>query len=105
MPLERTNEGRELRLASRGAGRFLSAGFLAFWLCGWAVGETLVLFILVKGAIALFTGQPPEPGRAPLEAGPALMTGAFLLVWVTFWTFGGYAAIAEFLRLVFGEDA
>jgi hypothetical protein len=104
MPFERTNEGRELRLASHGFARFLSAGFLLFWLCGWAVGETLVLFILVKGAIALLTGQPPEPGRAPLEAGAAVMIGAFLLFWLSLWTFGGVAAIAEFLRLVWGED-
>jgi hypothetical protein len=104
MTMERTIEGRELRLASRGAGRFVSAGFLAFWLCGWAVGETIVLWLLVKGAIALLTGQPPDPGREPLEVGPAVMVGTFLLLWITLWTFGGIAAITEFLRLVWGED-
>lgn len=97
-------EGWELRLQSRGADRYVSGAFLAFWLCGWAVGESLVLFLLIKGAWALLTGTPPEPGRAPLDAGPALMTGLFLLVWLTLWTVGGIAAAMEMLRLLWGED-
>ena len=60
---ERTNEGWELRLRSQGAGRYVSAAFLAFWLCMWAVGETLVLWFLIVGAISILTGRPPEPGR------------------------------------------
>jgi hypothetical protein len=101
---ERTNEGWQLRLRSRGVGRYVGASFLAFWLCGWVAGEAFALWILIVGAIALLTGRPPEPGREPLDPGPAVMTGAFLLIWLTIWTFGGIAAIAELLRLLWGDD-
>lgn len=101
---ERTQEGWQLRLRTQGGGRWFGAAFLAFWLCGWAMGETFALWLLVKGAIALLTGTPPEPGRAPLEFGPALLMGLFLLVWLTLWTVGGIAAASELLRLLWGED-
>ena len=101
---ERTVDGWELRLRSRGADRYVSGAFLAFWLCGWAVGESFVLWLLVKGAWALLTGTPPEPGRALLETGPAVLVGLFLLVWLTLWTIGGIAAAMELLRLLWGED-
>ena len=101
---ERTLEGWEARLRTRDPGRYVGAAFLTFWLCGWAVGEGLVLWLLIRGAIALLTGTPPGPGRAPLALGPALMVGVFLLVWLTLWTFGGIAAIGEWLRLLWGED-
>ena len=104
MTEERTNEGWQLRLKSCGGGRYLSAGFLAVWLCGWAVGEAFVLWILITGAVALLTGRPPEPGREPLDLGPALMVGVFLALWLTMWTIGGIAALAELMRLLWGED-
>ena len=101
---ERTSEGWELRLRTRDGGRFISAAFLAAWLCFWAVGEAFALWFLVVGAIALVTGKPPEPGREPLDVGPAVMTGVFLLFWLAIWTIGGIAAIAELFRLMWGED-
>jgi len=101
---ERTNEGWQLRLKSCGRGRYVSAVFLAIWLCGWAVGEAFVLWILITGAMALLAGRPPEPGREPLELGPALMVGVFLILWLTMWTIGGIAALAELIRLLWGED-
>lgn len=104
MAIERTNEGLEVRLKSSGIGRYVGGAFLTFWLCGWAVGEGIVLWLLVKGGIALLTGTPPDPGREPLQAGPAVMVGVFLLAWLTMWTFGGIAAIAELLRLLWGDD-
>jgi hypothetical protein len=73
-------------------------------LCGWAIGEAFVLWILVAGAAALLTGTPPGPDREPLAPGPALAAGAFLLVWLTMWTIGGYAATLELLRLVWSRD-
>ena len=97
-------DGWELRLRSRGVDRYVSGAFLAFWLCGWAVGESFVLWLLVKGAWALLTGTPLEPGRALLETGPAVLVGLFLLVWLTLWTIGGIAAAMELLRLLWGED-
>jgi len=104
MSSERTTDGLEFRLKPHGAARFLTAAFLSAWLCGWAFGESFVLWILFKGAKALLTGTPPDPGRAPLEPGPAMLMGAFLLVWLTIWTFGGIAAIAALLQMVWAED-
>lgn len=100
----RTHHGLEIRLRPRGPGRFFSAAFLGVWLCGWALGETIALWILIRGAIALVTGTPPEPGRDLLQTAPSIGVGLFLLVWVTFWTIGGIAAISELLRLVWAED-
>ena len=104
MNIERTADGLEARLRPRGIGRFFSAGFLAVWLCGWAAGETIVLWFLVTGALALLTGRPPEPGRAPLEPTLALVAGCFLLFWLAFWTVGGVLAIRQLLRLLWSED-
>lgn len=81
----RTEQGLEVLLKPRGLGRFFGAGFLSFWLCGWAAGEAFALWLLGAGA-------------------PGLAMGAFLLLWLCLWTFGGYAAITELLRLVWSED-
>jgi len=82
MTPERPAEGLVLRLKPRGIVRFISSAFLGVWLCGWAVGETFVLWMLLTGALSLLTGRPPEPGREPLQLGPTLVVGAFLLVWL-----------------------
>lgn len=96
--------GLEVRLTSRGFARFGGAGFLAVWLCFWTVGEAFALWILVAGGWAWITGQPPGPGRAPLETGTTVLTGVFLLGWTAFWTFGGLLAWHEFFRLVWSAD-
>lgn len=96
--------GLEARLTSRGAGRFGGAAFLAVWLCFWVVGEGFALWILIAGGWAWATGQPPGPGRAPLETGPVLLTGVFLLGWTAFWTFGGLMAWHELFRLLWSSD-
>ena len=101
---ERTNEGWQLELRAGGPGRFVGAAFLAFWLCGWAAGEAFALWMLAKGAVALWTGAPPDPGREPLAIGFALAIGGFLLVWLSLWTLGGIAAGSELLRLLWGVD-
>ncbi len=102
--IQRTFQGLEAELRSTGAGRFSGAGFLMFWLVFWVVGEAFALGILGWGAWSLFTGQPPGAGHAPLETGPALFTGLFLLCWTAFWTFGGIMAWRELLRRLFGSD-
>jgi hypothetical protein len=100
---ERVPEGWQARLKPSGVGRYISAGFLIFWLCGWAVGEGLALWFLGKGILALMNGTPFE-GRAPLAVGPALAIGGFLLLWLALWTVGGIAAMSEVLRLLWSED-
>lgn len=100
----RTEDGLEFRFRPRGAGRFLGAAFLAVWLCGWAVGEAFAVWFLVRGALALATGQPPTPEREPLAPAPALAAGLFLMVWLTIWTAGGLLALRELLRALWAED-
>ena len=104
MTTDRTPEGIETTLSVTGFGRFLGAAFIGVWLTFWAVGEAFALWLLAKGAWALLTGEPPEPGRSPLSAEEALPIGLFLLIWGSFWTLGGIFAGREFLRLLFGRD-
>jgi hypothetical protein len=104
MKLERSPEGLQATLSSSGLGRFIGAAFLGLWLLFWTAGEGFALWMFVRGAWALLTGEPPEPGRDPLNAESALPMGLFLLLWLTFWTFGGIMAGREFLRLLFGRD-
>jgi hypothetical protein len=78
-----------------------TAAFLSVWLCGWAVGEVIVLTVLVRGARALLVAAQETP--APPQGG-ALAMGVFLLVWLTFWTIGGLSALREVLRCIAAED-
>jgi hypothetical protein len=105
MMLERTASGLEMQLRATGIGRFLLAGFLSFWLTGWAGGEVFALWMLVGGAHALLTtGQSPGGHHQTLSVGMAVAVGVFFLFWLTLWTFGGIAAGRELLRLLFGRD-
>ena len=104
MKIERTLAGLHIALRPAGFSRFGSALFLSVWLVGWAAGEAFALWALVVGAWALLTGSPMTSGSELLELGPALAGGLFLLVWLSIWTLGGYAAAAELLRLLFGGD-
>jgi hypothetical protein len=81
----------------------LGAAFLAFWLCGWVVGEGFALFMLGAGATALVNGVPVS-GKQPLMLGPALVIGSFLLLWLSFWTFGGIMAMRELLHSLWAKD-
>jgi len=67
--------------------------FLSFWLCGWAVGEVMVASGLVLGAMG---------GLGDEAAG--LGAGAFLLIWLTFWTIGGLAALYFLLWQLVGRE-
>jgi hypothetical protein len=101
---ERTLPGWRISLRPHGCSRYVNGAFLAVWLCGWGAGEAFALWMLVRGAIALLTGNPPDPGREPLTLGLALAAGLFILFWLTLWTIGGIAAFAELFRLLWGED-
>jgi len=90
MALERTAEGLETTLRPKGVARFIAAFFLSIWLCGWAVGETFVVYALMKDTPALNARRP--------------LVTAFLVVWASFWTLGGLLALREWLRLMWSED-
>ncbi|MFN7990419.1 MAG: hypothetical protein U0529_23320 [Thermoanaerobaculia bacterium] len=103
-------DGEEIVLRPTGVLRWFAAAFLAFWLCGWALGEAVALVLLlgpfaaplVEGARELFPGLV---GSAP--AGPAslpLPVCAFLAVWLAAWTWGGLSAAWELLRILAGSD-
>ncbi|HUR47329.1 MAG TPA: hypothetical protein VMZ27_15715 [Candidatus Saccharimonadales bacterium] len=105
MNLERSPEGLRATLRISGVSRFLGAGFLSFWLVGWAAGEVFALWILTAGVWSLVTGHPQSGSRQPIAVGMALPMGLFLLFWLTLWSFGGIMAIRELLRLLFGRDS
>ncbi|MEA5443603.1 hypothetical protein [Cyanobium gracile] len=77
------------RFRPQGPGRFFVAAFLAFWLCGWLVGEIFALWFLWT---FLATGQG------------ALPVALFLLVWVSLWSVGGATALQHLLRALWSED-
>jgi hypothetical protein len=95
-------------LHPRGAGRFVAAAFLLFWLCGWAFGECSAVWILAYGAVALMSREPFRAGlasgRSLLQIGPVLAAGAFLILWLFLWTLGGIVAIGRLFQLVWAED-
>ncbi|MHB1045172.1 MAG: hypothetical protein ACYC4P_04105 [Thermoanaerobaculia bacterium] len=103
-------EGEEIILRATGWVRFVPAAFLLFWLCGWAVGELLVLLILLGPlaeplVTALREVLPGSWPRLPRFTGSApwpVLT--FLAVWFAFWTWGGLTAIWQLLRLLAGSD-
>ena len=91
-------------LRARGVGRFFTAGFLGFWLCGWLAGECFAIWFLGNAASALMSGDGLGSGPIRITSGTALGIGAFLLLWLAIWTLGGIAAMMEFFRLVCGVD-
>src|SRR5687767_3794413 len=57
--------------------RYAGAGFLAFWLCGWAAG-----WFFAASAILLGQGHP------------------FLFLWFALWTVGGVFAVLKLWEIV-----
>ena len=74
---------------ARGSSRCFEVPFLAFWLCGWAIGEVFALTVIAKGIGTLLTGAPMA--GLPQTVAGVLFMGGFMLVWVSFWTLGGLA--------------
>lgn len=75
----------------RALARWLPAGFLLFWLCGWAAGEFFACWAL----IAMVFGNGFGGGFEWFAVG-------FLLFWLTFWTIGGVTAILALAALIRG---
>jgi hypothetical protein len=95
-------------LRATGFARYIGAAFLAVWLAGWAVGEVLALgflVLLVRSVIGAAAGTDwPIPGGEWIAGGAAGVAFLFIVVWLTLWTFGGFAALRELLRSLAGED-
>jgi hypothetical protein len=91
-----------------GVARYFNAAFLGLWLIGWGIGEVVALAVLALIVAAPFLREGgadvPEFLESWKTAGPPLFVFLFLLVWVAFWTLGGYAAITHFLRSLAGKD-
>jgi hypothetical protein len=104
MQCEHTTDGMQIRLKPRGSGRYFSAGFLLFWLCGWVAGEILVLTALVLLVASWVTGGPVGPLKETPDPVSTLVGGGFMLLWLTGWTLGGIMAIRQALSLVWAED-
>lgn len=103
-------DGEEIVLTPTSWVRFPIAAFLAFWLCGWAIGEVVALAFLLgplatpilEGLRELLPGRWPRPPRVDgFLPWPVL---AFLAVWLSFWTWGGLGAMWELLRILAGSD-
>jgi hypothetical protein len=81
-----------IRIERRRAGKVPpgGTGFLAVWLCAWAVGEILTGVLIGRRLIGWFhTGQWTTPGA--LKEPPI----AFISIWFVGWTFGGFFAIRQ----------
>lgn len=91
-----------VRLVFRPSGwlRVLVVAFLAFWLCGWAVGEWFALRLVIG---AMHGGVDSQAAKV-LTHPAGWAVGGFILTWLLFWTFGGLAALVELLRIVAGRD-
>jgi hypothetical protein len=101
-------DGSTASFRPSGIARYVGAGFLAIWLAGWALGEAFALtflFMLLRSILASAAGVSwPIPGGEWIAGGAAGFALLFIVVWLALWTFGGVAALTEFLRLLFGED-
>lgn len=96
-------EGLRVTLRINSPMRWLVVGFLGFWLCGWAAGEAFALSALLPGMVQAL-GLPGLPGPSLPSGAPGLGAGGFLLVWLSFWTFGGVAALVTAARMGWGRD-
>jgi hypothetical protein len=97
-------EGRHVvELRPVGIGRWITTGFLLFWLAGWAVGETFGLWMLGALLGALLGFQVPHQPKVPSGLAALGMFG-FLLFWTGFWTLGGFGAAMTAMRSMWGVD-
>jgi hypothetical protein len=105
MPLDPLTSSPPVTLRPHGWARMLPAAFMAFWLCGWAMGEAFAIAGLA-GALHALTGLPIPEALSRVRTGPreAVPVLAFLLVWFSFWTLGGIAAMGALASLLWGSD-
>lgn len=103
LTLEYTEEG-DARLSwplrqERGCARFGAAGFLGFWLCGWAAGETFAIIALVG-----MCGFGPMEKAQQVAQGPGWLAVLFLAGWLGLWTIGGVSAMLTVYTMLRGPQ-
>ncbi len=97
------NSASTMSLRPSGIGRYFVAAFMAMWLVGWIVGEVFaiamagVIFTSIAGA---FPERLPAWSADLVASGGLAFALLFLLVWLTFWTIGGIAALMHLMRSV-----
>ena len=82
--------------------------FLAVWMVGWLGGELFALGSLLSmfiSGLSRFAGWENLPFELmEMEEGGGWFAGIFLLVWLTFWTFGGIMAGRTLLWQLGGKE-
>jgi hypothetical protein len=95
-------------LRPRGWGRYFDSVFMIGWLAIWLVGEVVVAALTVGTVISLIAVSLglAAPASFPKTTDPGVAAGFLLfgLVWLTFWTIGGFAVATHLLRNLAGED-
>ena len=95
-------------LRATGVGRYFNAAFLGLWLVGWAIGEIvavgLIIAIIVVPILRWREVDLPAFFESWTSGGVPIAIFLFLLLWTTFWTIGGYAAMTACLRSLAGKD-
>jgi hypothetical protein len=71
-----------------------SSLFLMAWLCGWAVGEVLVIGILVNNLVQFLGSAETSFGGKNI----------FLVFWLLFWTLGGGFALFTVAMQLVGRE-
>ncbi|HTE16793.1 MAG TPA: hypothetical protein VK689_00255, partial [Armatimonadota bacterium] len=99
--LEAIPGGTRVTLRPRGWGRWVGIAFLLAWLAAWAVGEIVVLYVVVQAAAQGLHGIFFSHGMPGLFA---IGVACFVLVWLALWTLGGIGAATTVLRLAWGAD-
>jgi hypothetical protein len=96
-------------LRPAGWGRYVETAFLGVWLAFWIVGEVFALAFFGAGLVSVLSravGRPVHigPFASGMTDGTAPLFFLFILVWLTLWSFAGWAAGTTFLRTLVGED-
>ena len=102
-------DGWRASLRSTGVLRYFTAAFLGGWLCAWAFGEYFA-FTLIASAVRAWLGPDVLSGWLPGGVGKLPPPGAlpfffaFITLWLTMWTFGGFMALSQMLTMLFGRE-
>lgn len=87
--------------------RLFPAAFLTFWLCGWLAGEVFVagvLFSVVGNMLGVDIPALLGFNAQMTDESVSWFVLAFMLVWLTFWTFGGVFALRQLWKLLIGRE-